>query len=209
MWIKISSLFFLGLGIFILTQVILPILDFKKWELAYLKDNLSLTAPIKGVSISIYQGNFPSIVSNIKRQKKPNFNNFTLSIPRLVINNANVEVESNDIDKYLAHLPGTALPGERGNVFISGHSSGLINIKGDNFYRTIFASLSKLKPGDEIKVIAGGQQFSYKVSAFKIVNPKDLSVVEPPDYEGRYITLMTCVPPGFNTKRLIVIGKLE
>lgn len=209
MWIKIFSLSFLGLGIFVLTQVILPILDFKKWELTYLKDNLPLTAPIKGVSISVAQGNFPSIVSNIKRQKKPNFNNFTLSIPKLAINNANVEVESNDIDKYLAHLPGTALPGERGNVFISGHSSGLINIKGDNFYRTIFASLSKLKPGDEIKIIVGGQQFSYKVSGFRIVNPRDLSVVEPPDYEGRYITLMTCVPPGLNTKRLIVIGKLE
>lgn len=209
MWIRISFLFCLGFGIFILSQVILPLLDFKRWELAYLSSNLALTTPIKGVSISVTQGNFPSIISNIKRPIKSPYNDFILSIPKLAINDANVEVDSNDIDKYLAHLPGTALPGEKGNVFISGHSSGLIKFKGDDSYKTIFAGLSKLKTGDEIKVAAGGQQFFYKVSGFKIVDPKDLSVVEPPDNEGRYITLMTCVPPGFNTKRLIVIGKLE
>jgi LPXTG-site transpeptidase (sortase) family protein len=40
------------------------------------------------------------------------------------------------------------------------------------------------------------------------VDPKDVSVINPPDGSGRYLTLMTCVPPGFNAKRLIVLAKL-
>ena len=33
-------------------------------------------------------------------------------------------------------------------------------------------------------------------------------VLNPPDNKGRYITLMTCYPPGLNFKRLIVLGKM-
>src|SRR5256884_2553325 len=47
---------------------------------------------------------------------------FSLTIPKLKINKAIVEVDSNDLSKNLAQLPGSALPGEKGNLFVSGHS---------------------------------------------------------------------------------------
>lgn len=216
-WLRVFPIIFLAAGVFLMTQVVLPILAFKKWELTFLKDNLPLIAPVNGinlnnlagVSIVITEGDFPAIVSNIKRRYIQPYYSFALSVPKLNINNAQVEVESNDIDKTLVHLPGTALPGEIGNVFISGHSSGVINLGGDNYYKTIFADLAKLKKGDDIEVVAGGQVFVYQVINFKVVDPKDLSVIAPPDNEGRYITLMTCVPPGLNSKRLIVVGRLR
>ena len=55
---------------------------------------------------------------------------------------------------------------------------------------------------------AGGTNFKYKVIELKIVSPNDLSVIYPVDNLGRYISLMTCVPPGINTKRLVVTGKM-
>ena len=75
--------------------------------------------------------------------------------------------------------------------------------------KAFFAKLPNVKKGDEVIVDALGQRYVYTVSELKIVDPKDISVIMPPDSTGRYISLMTCVPPGFNTKRLIVIGKLN
>ena len=64
-----------------------------------------------------------------------------------------------------------------------------------------------VEKGDLIKVSAGGE-FTYKVLGIRVVDPKDTSVTLPPDGVGRYISLMTCVPPGLNTKRLVVLGKM-
>ena len=119
-----------------------------------------------------------------------------------------VKVYSNEFEKSLAQLPGTALPGERGNVFISGHSSisATFQSKGS---RAFLVDLPKVKKGDSIFVNASGQDYEYVVEGIKIVDPKDTWVISPPDMEGRYLSLMTCVPPGFNTKRLIVLAKLK
>ncbi len=121
------------------------------------------------------------------------------------INDATVKVDSNDLSESLAHLPGSALPGEKGNVFISGHSalSRLFSLK-----TVLLANLSDLKKGDKIMINAAGAKFIYQVIELKVVDPTDLSVINPPDTKGRFITLMTCVPPGLNFKRLVVLGKM-
>jgi LPXTG-site transpeptidase (sortase) family protein len=75
--------------------------------------------------------------------------------------------------------------------------------------KAFFAKLPEVKKGDDIIVDALGQRYNYKVVELKIVDPKDISVIYPPDSNGRYISLMTCVPPGFNTKRLVVVAKLN
>jgi sortase A len=70
-------------------------------------------------------------------------------------------------------------------------------------------NLLKIKKGDEINIETPGQLFTYVVQGMKVVDPKDVSVINPPDQVGRYLTLMTCVPPGYNVKRLIVLAKLK
>lgn len=207
---KFVSIGFLSIGVFILTQVILPVVSFQIWQLGQRYQNQILVSPIRpteqvlGISVQ-NKNSFPAFVSSIKRETQPNYNKFSLSIPKLKVESEDVLVDTNDLSNSLAHLPGSALPGEKGNVFISGHSalSQLFTIKS-----VPFSKLPELKRGDEIVVETPGAKFVYKVYDFKIVDPSDLSVLQPQDTQGRYISLMTCVPPGLNFKRLVVLGKM-
>ncbi len=207
---RVVSLGFLSIGIFILMQVILPIISFQIWVISQKYKTSVLISPKKsdeqvlGVSVQ-NKDNFPGFVSNLTRATKPSYNQFQLSVPKLKIEVSAVYVDSNDLSKGLAHLPGSALPGEKGNVFISGHSALSSFIAGR---KAIFAKLADLKKGDEIIVEAADTRFVYKVSEIKVVDPSDLSVILPPEGQGRYISLMTCVPPGLNFKRLVVLGKM-
>ncbi len=192
---KIIPVVFILAGSFLLISVAWPILAFKVWESQNIQPGSVLVSP---VSIQ-NQDNFPAIVSFESRIYKPGYEYFYLSVPSLKISRAKVLVDSNDLSSGAVHLPGSALPGERGNVFISGHSG----LKG-----AIFASLASLKKGELIEIEASGLKFSYQVVGLKVVDPSDLSVVSPPDGQNRYLTLMTCVPPGLNLKRLVVLTKL-
>lgn len=216
--VKFLSLSALGFGVFILMQLALPLLSYKLWELTSLPTLAPLIDPVRGdpqkrdvlgISVFTTSNNFPALSSTRSRDSVPSFATFTLSVPKLEIFQAEVIVDSNDIDKSLAHLPGTPLPGEKGNVFISGHSAAVVRPKLNDPYKSIFNALHNMRPKDKIAVTAGGQTFNYQVIGFKMVSPYDMSVVEPPDPSGRYISLMTCVPPGINTKRLVVLGRLE
>lgn len=208
--IKIVPLTFLGIGIFLLMQIALPIASYKLWEITLKYSNELLVSPqsqtqILGVSIK-NDDNFPAILSVLKRDTKPPFTRFGLSIKKIGLEGVPVLVDSNDFSQSLAQLPGSALPGEKGNLFVSGHSAaGFLFSKKQEDY---FAKLPEVKKGDEILVNAGGSNFRYKVVELKIVSPNDLSVIYPLDSMGRYISLMTCVPPGINTKRLVVTGKM-
>lgn len=217
MFFKGLSLFLLGAGVFVLMQVATPFLAFQIWELtSYDKSQLlvdpspvilggnAINGDILGVSVGNIN-NFPAfITSNSMFAPYPEFR---LSIKRLNLNDIKVKVASNDFEYNLGHLPGTALPGERGNVFITGHSS--LPFAPGNKRIPFFANLPNIKKGDDVFIDALGQRFNYVVMGMKIVDPKDMTVVAPPDKEGRYLTLMTCVPPGFNTKRLIVLARLK
>ncbi len=205
---KIIPLGFLSIGVFLLLQVILPIISFQVWWFSQSHKNTPLINPsssqVLGVSIQS-RDNFPAIVSTLKRDSRPNYYQFGLTVPKLKIYNATVLVDSNDLSKYLAHLPGSALPGEKGNVFISGHSALSPFF---SFKTALFASLTDLKKGDELTIDASGTKFKYEVLELKVVDPTDLSIISPPDPLGRYISLMTCVPPGLNLKRLVILGKM-
>lgn len=207
---RVVSLGFLSIGIFILIQVILPIASFQIWSIGQKLNNQVLISPIKskkgvlGISVQD-RSNFPAFVSDLIRETKPNYSEFQLSVPKLKIEGETVYVDSNDLSKGLSQLPGSALPGEKGNVFISGHSALNRFFPGQN---AIFAKLMDLKKGDEIVVGAANSKFVYRVTEIKVVDPSDLSVIPAPDEQGRYISLMTCVPPGLNFKRLVVLGKM-
>lgn len=207
---RLTALTFLSLGTFALMQVFLPVASYQVWELALRYSNQLLISPqssqsqVLGISIET-KDSFPAIVSELRRGRVAPFTQFSLSIPKINLEEIPVLVDSNDFSKTLAHLPGSALPGEKGNLFITGHSaSGFLFKKQEDY----FAKLPSIKKGDEIIAAVGGSKFKYTVIELKIVSPTDLSVINPADASGRYISLNTCVPPGINTKRLIVIGKI-
>ncbi len=96
------------------------------------------------------------------------------------------------------HYPGTALPGQLGNVVISGHRTTF----GAPFYR-----LDEVQVGDPITVTAPYGRFVYRVTETKIVAPTDLTVVVESD-DAR-LTLTTCHPRFSARQRLIVVAALE
>lgn len=221
---KFGCLIFLGFGIFVLTQVALPFLSYQWWEWTTLRQNTALIQPtsqaavtngfytasqVLGVSVAQANEDLTVNLPGTQRVNKPAFDTFTLTIPKLNITQALVKVDGENADKSLVLLPGTALPGEKGNVFIAGHSNYFQIFEQDNWYLSIFKNLHELKAGDEVITTTQGQDFRYKIVSMKVVDPKDISVIRPPDTSGRYITLMTCVPPGTFMKRLIVLGRLQ
>ncbi|MBI2315357.1 class E sortase [Candidatus Daviesbacteria bacterium] len=190
-------------------QFFLPLASFQIWEISQNVNNQTLISPknansVLGISVQ-NKDNFPTFISSRIREIQPSYNIFTLSVPKLKIEKNNVFVDSNDLAKGLVHLPGSALPGEKGNIFISGHSALSRFFAGQN---APFGKLPELKKGDEIIIEAANNKYVYKVIETKAVSPSDLSVIPAPDTQGRYISLMTCVPPGLNLKRLIVLGKM-
>lgn len=207
---KLLWIGFFTAGVFLLMQVLLPLVSFESWKIIHQINNNPLVSPqisqkdVLGISIQ-NNGNFPAFISTARRSAISGYSRFTISVPKIKIDKESVEVDSNDLSSGLVHLPGSSLPGQKGNVFISGHSalSQVLNIK-----NIVFSRLPQLKKGDQIIVEALGSKYIYEVIDLKIVNPSDLSVLFPIDEQGRYISLMTCVPPGLNYKRLVVLGKL-
>ncbi len=206
-------LIFLGLGVFLIVQVVMPLVAYKYWEFTAYNENQALLSPnpgagdVLGVSVKNID-NFPAFVSNSERRSSLPYEDFTLSIPSINLGATRVEVESNSFEQSLAQMPGTALPGEKGNVFITGHSSLPQFYRPGNF-KAIFSHLPEVKKGDEVIIEAGGQRFVYTIKGMKVVDPSETWVINPPDNNGRYLSLMTCVPPGLYLKRLIVLAELN
>ena len=111
-----------------------------------------------------------------------------------------------DLKKSLIQYPQTALPGQLGNAVIFGHSV-LPQFFNPKSYWTIFSTLFKLKQGDEILLNYDNIQYRYLVEEMFEVQPSDLSVLEQ-RFDGRYLTLITCTPPGTYLRRLIVRARI-
>jgi sortase A len=102
------------------------------------------------------------------------------------------------------HVPGTQLPGQRGNVAIAGHRV----TAGNPFW-----SLPALRKGDEVLVETVAATFEYRITGRPvIVSPDDNALLAPvPGHPGvaarrRYLTLITCDPPWTGTNRVIATG---
>ncbi|MDP6575149.1 MAG: sortase [Candidatus Peribacteraceae bacterium] len=115
-----------------------------------------------------------------------------------------IQVEK-DIQEALAlgvvHYPGTAKPGQAGNFFVTGHSSYYPWATGK--FKTVFARLPELEPGDEYWIYYGGDKHRYIVRSKKEVRPSDVTVLDQP-IDRRIATLMTCTPIGTTLRRLVV-----
>lgn len=109
-----------------------------------------------------------------------------------------------DLSRGVIHYPGTANPGEKNNIVITGHSS-FWSWK-DSKFGTIFALIDQLKKGDKIFVEYTGSTYVYEVTGTKVTDPYDLAYFGATD--DAQLTLMTCYPPGSTSKRYYVFSKL-
>jgi sortase A len=78
------------------------------------------------------------------------------------------------------HVPGTALPGQPGNVGITAHRD------------TFFRPLRNIRMDDVITLTTLQGEYRYRVVSTKIVSPQDVEVLD--STGGEVLTLVTCYP---------------
>ncbi len=115
---------------------------------------------------------------------------------------ANLEKQiQTDLQRGVVHYPGTANPGEIGNVFLTGHSSYYPWDPGR--YKSVFALLDQLVVGDQVILYSRGEKYVYTASDVMVVPPERSDVLSQPKTDS-ILTLMTCTPVGTAKDRLII-----
>lgn len=105
----------------------------------------------------------------------------------------------------LGQLKGTPLPGERGNSIVFGHSA-MPYLYSPNNFQTIFTKIDELNYGDIILIEKGEEVLSFKVEKSGLL-PEGTTVSDFSSGKSR-LTLLTCYPPGFKTKKYVVTSIL-
>lgn len=213
------SLVFFTLGAILLGSAVLPIVQF---QIEYATKFNQVVSPLSTrfynngsvlgeLTTDYNQLNnwFVSEDDEAKAISLPSSSNlitYTLSIPKLKIKDAVVTLGSMDLKKSLIQYPQTALPGQLGNPVIFGHSV-LPQFFNSKSYSSIFSTLFRLKPGDEVLVNYDHVEYKYVIEEMFEVEATNLSVLEQ-RFDTRNLTIITCSPPGTLLRRLVVKAKI-
>jgi sortase A len=104
-----------------------------------------------------------------------------VEIPRLGL--SAIVIEGDDartLRRAVGHIPSTPMPGQQGNVALTGHRD------------TFFRPLRNIRENDIIEVTTLAGEFRYRVVSTRIVTPEDVAVLNPGT--GEILTLVTCYP---------------
>jgi sortase A len=104
-----------------------------------------------------------------------------LEIPRLGL--SAILIEGDDpktLRRAVGHIPGTPMPGQPGNVALTGHRD------------TFFRPLRNIRANDVIVVTTLQGQYRYRVVSTRVVSPDNVAVLNSSDNE--ILTLVTCYP---------------
>lgn len=107
-----------------------------------------------------------------------------IEIPRLGVR-AIIRRGADDetLDRAVGLLPGTATPGEAGNVVLAAHRD------------TFFRPLRKIRVADRIRLVVPPNEYVYEVESTRVVTPQETNVLQSHGLEE--LTLVTCYPFGF------------
>jgi sortase A len=104
-----------------------------------------------------------------------------IEIPRLRVSAIiKTGTDARTLQLAVGHIPGTALPGERGNVGLAAHRD------------TFFRRLRDIQSDDEIRLTTPEGTYTYRVARTDVVDPHDVWVLDPMDHPA--LTLVTCYP---------------
>jgi sortase A len=118
----------------------------------------------------------------------------TIEIPKVGLSMQMYEgIRLTTLDRGPGHWPGTAMPGQLGNVVVAGHRVS---------HAKPFRNLDKLVPGDQVIFSTAAGKFVYTVTSTEVVQPDALWIVDQTaDYTA---TLFACHPPGSTRQRIVV-----
>ncbi len=198
-------------GVVVLLWVFYPILAYQftsPAEMTFLSpipdDKTLASGQSSGTDYTKASNWFPTAKEPTKPQ--PTVALYKLSIPRLGIRDASVAIGGEELSDSLIQYPGTALPGQIGNAVIFGHSV-LPSFYDPKNYLTIFSTLPTLVEGDIITINYDGITYKYQVEQKYEVEPTDIQILSQ-DESDSFLSLVTCVPPGLQTRRLIVKARI-
>jgi sortase A len=104
-----------------------------------------------------------------------------LTIPRLHLRAIVREgVGKDTLGLAVGHIPGTAFPGQAGNIGVAGHRD------------TLFRGLAGIRPHDVIQLETLGKSYAYEVASTEVVTPRNIGVLKSSSYSE--LTLVTCYP---------------
>jgi sortase A len=104
-----------------------------------------------------------------------------LRIPRIGVEAPVLEgTDDWTLNRGVGHIEDTARPGAEGNAGIAGHRDGF------------FRALKDIRAGDLLEIDTLRSVDSYRVERTWIVEPEDVSVLDPTDAPA--VTLVTCYP---------------
>jgi sortase A len=89
-------------------------------------------------------------------------------------------IDGRTLRHAVGHIPGTPLPGQRGNVALAGHRD------------TFFRDLRNIHKDDEITLMTLHGTYSYRVDSTQVVEPQDVKVLAATADD--FLTLVTCYP---------------
>lgn len=105
----------------------------------------------------------------------------------------------------VGHQPGTAMPGDEGNVVLAAHRRG---------YGAIFGELDKLQFGDAIVLETPDGWYTYRYRNSEYVTPNAVDTMLPVPQSpgasgGKYMTLITCSPKWVTHERIMAYAVFE
>ena len=122
-----------------------------------------------------------------------------IDIPKLNVSAEMYEgIALSTLDNGPGHWPGTAMPGQVGNVVVAGHRTS---------HSKPFRNIDKLTEGDTVTFTVGGQAYNYVVTGHEIVDPTAIQIVD--QTAEPTATLFACHPPGSVSERYVVHLKLQ
>lgn len=153
----------------------------------------------------------PEVPAHLKKWLQPAQSIGPMTLPepvaqpatRIIIPSINVDApvgEGTDWEalKYqVGHHPGTANPGQRGNMVLAAHN---------DIYGEIFRYLPNVTIGESVTVYASEQRFHYRLTERRIIRPEQVEVMLPTT--GPTVTLISCYPYLIDTYRIVLFGDL-
>lgn len=122
-----------------------------------------------------------------------------IAIPKLGVDEPLLEgIRLTTLDNGPGHWPGTAMPGEVGNVVVAAHRTS---------HGGPFRHIDQLTEGDTVEFTTEAGLSTYVVTGTMVVNPDATWIVNPTDTPTA--TLFACHPPGSTAQRIVVNLELQ
>ena len=136
----------------------------------------------------------PDAVPSDPNAPEPEIRLGSISIPKLGLDAPLFQgVTLTTLNRGPGHWPGTAMPGQVGNVVVAGHRVT---------HTRPFRHIDQLAPGDTVVFTVDGAAHTYTMTSNEVVTPDQIRIVEQtPQHTA---TLFACHPPGSAQFRFVV-----